>query len=77
MNANDLRNAILALNFIDRDQFLKATLPEEEWETARALDHWFLFTTNPVRFYTRAPDSPREALFALIQNHLEEGKTND
>ncbi len=74
MNANDLRNAMLALNFIDRDQFWKATLPEEEWDTPIALGYWQSFTSDPVRFYTRAPGQHREGLFALIQKHLDKGK---
>lgn len=77
MNANDLRNAMLALTFIDRNQFWVATLQEELWGTRVAIRYWERFRDDPMRFYTRATGVHRDALFALIQKHLDEGKTND
>lgn len=74
MNANDLRNAILALNFIDHDEFWKATFPKELWGTRSAVVCWELFTGDPTRYYTGTTDEHREALFALIQEKLDKGE---
>lgn len=78
MNANDLRNAILALNFIDFDDFRKAILAGvARWNESDIFISWENFMDSPARYYTRAPDNIREALFALIQEHLEKEKAND
>lgn len=78
MNANELRDAILALSFIDFDDFRKAIIAGmSRWKESDIFILWGKFRDNPVRFYTRAPDNTRDALFGLIQKHLEKGKTND
>lgn len=77
MDANDLRNAMLALTFIDRDQFINAIFGYDSRDTLDARAYWNKFIFNPVSFYLTAPAEHREALFALIQKHLDEGKTND
>lgn len=77
MNANDLRNAMLALNSINYRQFWEATLPQAVWGTTVSLACYDVFAADPWRFYTNTTDAQREGLFALIQKHLDEGKTND
>ena len=76
MNANDLRNAILALTFINRDQFINAIFWHGYRDIEDARAYWNKFIFNPVSFYLTAPAEHREALSAMIQKHIDEGKTN-
>lgn len=78
MNANGLRNAMLALNLIDFIDFREAIISDRaQWSDGSVFIEWALFRDNPVQFYTRTTDTQREALFALIQKHLDEESEHD
>ena len=74
MNALQFRNAILALNFIDADEFSEGLTGEKYNRHDRAqLAMWESFRDNPVKFYTKTSDSYRNALWGIIEKRLTRG----
>ena len=74
MNAMDLKVAMWMLYRVDREQFVNALRSIDIWPAEVIQGWWREFKSDPVNFYARSPDSMCEALFALIQKHLDEGK---
>ena len=78
MTSLELRNAILQLRFINRDEFC-AELFDQVYShlPARDLALWSDFRKDQFKFYAHASDAHRDSLFAIIQKRLTIGARND
>lgn len=65
MTRHDLRNAICALNGIDRSDLVEAGIIE-----ANDGASWQRFASNPERFFLRCGDEQAQKLFKMIEQRM-------
>jgi len=65
MTRHDLRNALCALNHIDRSDLVGAGVIEHGDGKA-----WQTFASNPERFFLRLDDERAEKLWGLIERQM-------
>ena len=65
MTRHDLRNALCALNHIDRSDLISAGVIDSDDGKA-----WQTFASNPERFFLRLDDERAEKLWGLIERQM-------